>query len=138
MKYIFMLIFFSLNILEANFIGINEKEFIKMQKDGVVVIDIRRENEFKKLGIIKNSHTLTFFDENNKYDIPKWMNKFVRIVKTKEQPFIIYCAHANRTKTLGDFLSTTLKYKNVYDLKGGIAYGWIDKGQKTVPYKQKN
>jgi rhodanese-related sulfurtransferase len=29
-------------------------------------------------------------------------------------------------------LSNQAGYKNVYDLKGGINYGWIDKGLKTI------
>ena len=131
------LVFISLfaSSLFADFSEIDEKQMQKMIKNGVEVIDIRRVGEFKQIGIIKGSHTITFFDDNNKYDINKWMGKFTKIVKTKDQPFILYCAHANRTKVVGNFLSKQAGYKNVYDLKGGIAYGWIDKGLKTVRFK---
>jgi rhodanese-related sulfurtransferase len=60
------------------------------------------------------------------------MNEFVKLVKTKETPFVIYCAHANRTKVVGNFLDSQMGYKEVYDLKGGINLGWIKKGLKTV------
>jgi len=124
------------SIANASFREVDEKEFAKMVKeDNAVIIDIRRIEEFKKYGIIKDAKTLTFFDGQGKYDIPAWMNKFVKIVKTKEQPVILYCAHANRSKVVGKFLSEQLKYKNVYDLKGGINYGWLDKGLKTVEFK---
>jgi len=119
----------------ADFREVDTKELQAMIKKGVQVIDIRRAGEFKQTGIIKGAHMLTFFDNRDKYDVPAWMNEFVKIVKTREQPFVIYCAHANRTKVVGNFLSKDLKYKNVYDLRGGIAYGWIDKGLKTVRIK---
>jgi len=118
----------------ADFKELDTKNVQQMIKKGITVIDIRRLDEFKKVGIIKGSHTITFFDNKGKYDIPTWLKKFTKIVKTKEQPFILYCAHANRTKVVGDFLSKQLGYKNVYDLKGGIMYGWIDKGLSTIKY----
>jgi rhodanese-related sulfurtransferase len=99
---------------------------------GVAIIDIRRDEEFKKYGIIKGSHRLTFFDKNGRYDSVKWMNEFTKIVTSKEQEFILVCAHANRTKAVAGFLDQKLKYKKVRDLKGGINYGWLDKGRKTI------
>jgi len=121
--------------LFANFSEINEKKLQELIKKDIVVIDIRRDDEFKQYGIIENSKTLTFFDGRGKYNIPTWMKEFTKLVKTKEQPFVIYCAHANRSKDVGNFLSKQLGYKEVYDLKGGINYGWIDKGLKTVKFK---
>jgi rhodanese-related sulfurtransferase len=133
-KIMLMLLVFS-SIAQAEFNEIDEKKLQELMKKDIVIIDIRREEEFKKYGIIKGAKTITFFDKKGVYDIPKWMNKFVKLVKNKEQKFVLYCAHANRTKVVGNFLSKNLGYKNVYDLKGGINYGWLDKGLKTVKYK---
>jgi len=134
-KIILAMVLFA-SIANASFREVDEKEFSKMVlKDNVVVIDIRRYDEFKQYGIIKDAKTITFFDGKGKYDVPAWMNEFVKVVKTKDQPFILYCAHANRSKVVGNFLDKQLGYKNVYDLKGGINYGWIDKGLKTVKLK---
>jgi rhodanese-related sulfurtransferase len=104
----------------------------EMMKEGIVVIDIRRDDEYKYFGIIKGSHKLTFFDEKGEYDINEWVGGFTKLVTSQEQPFVLICAHANRTKVVGDMLSNQAVYKNVYDLKGGINYGWIDKGLKTI------
>jgi rhodanese-related sulfurtransferase len=60
------------------------------------------------------------------------MTQFVKIVPTKDTKFILVCAHANRTKVVANFLSKELGYTNVNELDGGINYGWIDKGLKTV------
>ena len=120
------------NVLFADFKTMNTQDVQTEITKGTVLIDIRREDEWNKVGIIKGSYKLTFFDDKGKYDINKWMEKFIKIVKTKDQKFILICAHANRTKIVGKFLSTQLSYKNAYDLKGGINYGWIDKGLKIV------
>lgn len=108
-----------------------EKLEIAIQ-NGVPVIDIRREDEFKQLGIIKGSHKLTFFDENGNYNVVQWLNKFTKIVKDKNQPFVLVCARANRTKVVGQMLSEQLQYKNVQDLEGGITNGWVFKGKPTI------
>jgi rhodanese-related sulfurtransferase len=120
------------NVLLADFTTKSTQDVQEEMKKGTVIIDIRRDDEWNKYGIIDGSHKLTFFDGYGKYDIKKWMTEFTKIVKSKDQKFILVCAHANRSKTVGDFLSNQLSYKNVYELDGGINYGWIDKGLKTI------
>jgi len=131
LKNIFIVLLLG-NMLFADFQTMSTEDVKTEIKNGTTVIDIRREDEWNKYGTIKGSHKLTFFDEKGKYDINKWMEQFIKIVKTKEQKFILVCAHANRTKVVGGFLSKQLSYKNGYDLNGGINYGWLDKGLKTV------
>ena len=131
LKYIYLILLLG-NIMQADFTSLSANAVQQEIKEGTVLIDIRREDEWQYYGIIEGSHKLTFFDETGEYDINKWMEQFIKIVKDKNQKFILVCAHANRTKTLGHFLSSELSYKNVYELDGGINYGWIDKGLKTV------
>ena len=116
----------------ADFKTMSTQEVQQEIKKGTILIDIRREDEWNKYGIIEGSHKLTFFDGYGNYDINGWMEEFVKIVKSKDQKFILVCAHANRTKTVGGFLSSQLSYTNVYELDGGINYGWLDKGLKTI------
>ena len=118
--------------LMADFTTLSTVQVQEALKNGVTVIDIRWVDEWNQYGIIKGSHKLTFFDGQGKYDIQKWMDSFVKIIKDTDQPFILVCAHANRTKIVGKFLTEQAKYKNVQELDGGINYGWIDKGLKTV------
>lgn len=131
MKKIFLILLLT-NIMLADFKAISAPELKQEIKNGTILIDIRREDEWNKYGVIEGSHKLTFFDDYGKYDINNWMEQFIKIVKTKDQKFILICAHANRTKSVGNFLSSQLRYTNVYELDGGINYGWLDKGLKTV------
>ena len=132
---IFVLLSLFFAALFADLKVVNENELPQMQNKNVVVIDIRTLSEWKEYGIIENAKPITFFDEKGNYDITKWLSEFSKYVKDKDQTFVIYCAHANRTKMVGDFLSKQLGYKDVYELKGGINYGWLDKGMKTAEYK---
>ncbi len=130
-KKIFLSLIFS-TLLFADFSTMSTKQVQDAIKEGIAVIDIRREDEWKHYGVIENSHKITFFNGRGEYNGAKWLEEFTKIVKTKDQPFILVCAHANRTKAVGKMLSQQLRYTKVYDLDGGINYGWIDKGLKTV------
>ncbi|MBE8190560.1 MAG: rhodanese-like domain-containing protein [Candidatus Thioglobus sp.] len=121
----------SLNSV-ATFSTISTEKVQQAKQDGVPIIDIRRIDEFQKYGIIPGSHKLTFYDKNGNYNTQKWLSKFSEIVKDKNQPFVLVCAHANRTKTVGRFLSDKLGYKNVQELSGGILDGWIGKNLATT------
>ena len=132
MKKIILSSLLSASTLLADITALTAQQVQEAITKGVAVIDIRRVEEYKQYGIIKGSHKLTFFDNKGAYNIDKWMTKFTEIVKTKEQPFILICAHANRTKVVGKFLNEEAKYTNVQELEGGINYGWIDKGLETV------
>ncbi len=127
---IFIVALTTLSFAKFNHLDSNQVE--KMIKKGVPIIDIRTPFEWRQTGVIKGAKLIMFFDKKGRYDAKKWLKKFKKVVKDKNQPFIIYCAHANRSKVVGKFLDKQLGYKNVNELKGGIIYGWIDKGKKTV------
>ena len=112
--------------------SLSTEEFEQMQEEGFAVIDVRRADEWEMYGVIEGSHKITFFDESGSYDIDKFLAAFSKVVTSKEQPFILVCAHARRTKSIGEFMNLKLNYENVYELDGGINWGWIDKGYQTV------
>ena len=115
----------------ADFIGINPSQLQKKIDQNIVVIDIRTPPEWKELGIVPTSDTIMFFDERGGYNINSWLNKFTKLVKDKNQPFILVCRSGNRTSMVGKFLSDQLKYKNVYHLQNGIK-SWIKENRKTI------
>ncbi|MBY0541007.1 MAG: rhodanese-like domain-containing protein [Campylobacterales bacterium] len=104
----------------------------KMIDDNIIMIDVRRKEEFKRTGVIRNAHLLTFFDEFGEYDIKNWMKEFDKLVTSKEQTFILICAHANRTKVIGNFLIEQ-GYKNTAHLFGGMAL-WTQELRETLTY----
>jgi len=131
MKKLLLALVLLSTILFAEFKTIGVEELEKMQAKGVPVIDIRTPGEWKQTGIIKGAHKMMFFTPRGEADLANWFYELGRLVKDKDQPFIIYCAHANRTKVLGQGLEQ-MGFKHVYELKGGIENGWIKAGKPTV------
>jgi rhodanese-related sulfurtransferase len=117
---------------KADFNTLSTEQVQEKIKQGVAIIDVRRQDEYNKYGIILNAHKLTFFDKNGKYDIQQWLSDLSKIVPNQDTPFVLVCAHANRTKIIGKFLDKKTNYKDIFELDGGINYGWIDKGLPTT------
>ncbi|CAB5498781.1 hypothetical protein AZO1586I_389 [Bathymodiolus thermophilus thioautotrophic gill symbiont] len=130
-KLILIVSLLSLEI-QADFTTLSTTEVQAKIKQGVAIIDVRRQDEYARYGIIPDAYKLTFFDKKNNYNTKQWLKDLSSIVKTKDTPFILVCAHANRTKIIGKLLGKKIGYKNVFELDGGINYGWIDKGLSTT------
>lgn len=113
------------------FKSIDTDDFLEKVEEGYAIIDVRRQDEWDHFGVIEGSHKMTFFDEMGQHNIPAFMEAFTEVVTDKDQPFILVCAHANRTKSIGEFLGAKMGYTNVYELDGGIS-DWINKGYGTV------
>lgn len=116
-----------------NLVDLQPKSVEKMINDNIVMIDVRRVDEWSRTGVIKNAHLITFFDEFGNYDIEDWMKKFEALVTSKNQTFVLICAHANRTRTIGNFLIEQ-GYKNTAHLFGGMAL-WQQELRETIEYK---
>jgi rhodanese-related sulfurtransferase len=130
-KILLILIVLLQTYLSANFIGLTPTQVEEKLAKNIKVIDIRTPSEWKETGIIPNSYKMMFFTANGKYDTQKWLNDFSKIIKDQNEPFILVCAHANRSNMVGKFLSSEVKYKNVYELKGGIVR-WLKENKKTI------
>ena len=117
--------------LFAEFKTVDADEFAKLQAKGYPVIDIRTPMEWKQTGIIEGAHKMMFFTPKGEPDLAQWFFDLGHLVKDKKEPILIYCAHANRSKSLAQGLDQ-MGFENVYELKGGIENGWIKAGKKTV------
>ena len=104
----------------------------KLIDSGIVIVDIRTKAEWKQTGIIKGSYPIEFFNEQGRYNIPKFLKELKAVIKPNEK-FALICNTGSRTKLVSQFLSQELKY-NVIDLQGGIQYG-ISIGLPLVPYR---
>lgn len=106
--------------------NINAKD-LKNEINDVTIIDIRTPEEWHTSGVVPNSHLLTFFHSNGYYNLKEWMSEFEKLVTSKEQKYVLVCAHANRTFDVGDYLARKLGYINTYHLEGGIV-NWFREG----------
>ena len=113
-------------------VDLQPKSVEKMIDDNIIMIDVRREDEWERTGLIKNSHKLTFFDNYGNHDIEKWMKEFKKLVPKYNQTFVLICAHGNRTRSIGNFLIEQ-GYTNTAHLFGGMAL-WQQELKEVVKY----
>ena len=110
----------------------NSEMFKQAQMNGAIIIDIRREDEWKKTGIIDGAITITAFGERGNIH-PEFQKKFLNIVPSEKTPIMLYCHVGGRTNSLGNALINQLGYSNVSHLTNGIV-GWLADGNKIVDY----
>lgn len=84
------------------------------------IVDIRTPPEWKETGIVKDSITIMFFNEQGGYDVNAFLAELNQKVDTKK-PFALICRTGSRTTMISDFLSKQLRY-DVVNFKGGIVY----------------
>ena len=100
-------------------------------KKNIKIFDIRTAGEWYQLGVVKNSITLTFFDEQYKYDVRKFISSLYQHIK-KGETFALVCATGSRTNMVASFLGEN--GFNVIDLVGGVVQGEKN-GVKLVRFK---
>ena len=111
---------------------LSPQEFIEAQENGGVVIDIRREEEWKETGIIKGSQTITAFTKDGKIH-PDFPKKFFDLIDDVDVPILLYCRTGNRTGILGKALIEQVGQTNVGHLSDGIV-GWKKQGFPIVNF----
>ena len=111
---------------------LSPQEFIDAQENGGVVIDIRREEEWRETGIIKGSQTITAFTKNGKIH-PDFPKKFFDLIDDVDVPILLYCRTGNRTGILGKALIDQVGQTNVSHLSDGIVR-WKKQGFPIVDF----
>ena len=108
-------------------------ELLQAQKDGVIIVDIRRPEEWAQTGVIEGAETITAFDANGSLH-PDFQQKFMAVVPAPDTPVLLYCLLGARTANLGTALIEQLGFSHVTHLNGGIL-GWTDDGYETIEYQ---
>ena len=96
----------------------------------IKIVDIRTEAEWRQTGIIADSKTITFLDENGEYNEADFLRQLDRVID-KNEKFAIICRSGRRTRIAYQLLVQN-GYK-VIDIKGGIKH--LPAGVDLVPYK---
>ncbi len=97
------------------------------------IIDIRTKAEWKETGVIPESHLITFYDKDGKYDQDKFISEVEKIVK-KDDVFMIVCRSGNRSGKISRIL-VSKGYANVINSSGGIKEA-IKNSIPFIPYEK--
>ena len=107
-------------------------DLMTYQSNGVVIVDIRRAEEWKEAGIINGAETITAFTKAGSLH-PDFQAKFASVVPNRDTPFVLYCRSGRRTGILRDALETSMSFTNAMHLSGGIVR-WKRNGKNLVNY----
>ena len=110
------------------------EDLVKAREDGVIIIDIRREEEWQETGIIPGAEMVTAFDASGSVH-PEFLDSFRSVVPGPDTPVMLYCRTGNRTTSLGNALIEQLGFSNVTHLSDGIT-GWLAEGNETEAYAE--
>ena len=122
-----------LDVTEAITLGeATPDQLLQAQKIGAVIIDIRREDEWRDTGIIAGAATVTAFQASGRVD-PDFLDSFRELAPSRDTPIMLYCRSGNRTTSLGNALIEQLGFTDVTHLSTGIN-GWLEGGKPTVAY----
>ena len=110
------------------------EDLVKAREDGVIIIDIRREEEWQETGIIPGAEMVTAFDASGRVH-PDFLDSFRSVVPGPDTPVMLYCRTGNRTTSLGNALIEQLGFSNVTHLSDGIT-GWLAEGNETEAYAE--
>jgi len=109
------------------------KEYFDTQKE-IPIIDIRTKEEWYQTGILKGSHTLTFFDEMGQYNLELFLEKLHEIIGEKSNKFLLICRTGSRTGQISQYL-VQQDYKAV-NLAGGIFHVMREASFEIVPFQE--
>ena len=107
-------------------------ELMTYQSNGVVIVDIRRAEEWKDTGIINGAKTITAFTKSGSLH-PDFQTDFTKLVSEPDTPFVLYCRSGRRTGILRDALETSMGFTKAMHLSGGIV-GWKKDGKNLETY----
>ncbi|MBE0532221.1 MAG: rhodanese-like domain-containing protein [Rhodospirillales bacterium] len=102
----------------------------RLHANGVVVVDIRRPDEWKETGVIAGSRLITLFTDERGRVNPAFMPDFSKTV-SPDDAVVIVCRTGSRSSFLADALARQMRYSKVYNLRHGIL-GWIGAGNEVV------
>ncbi len=111
--------------------NIDNAKLKELVAQGVVLVDIRRQEEWQQTGIIKGSKTITFFDKTGRIN-PNFVPEFTALVK-QDQPVALICRTGNRTQAASQAVAQQLGYKSVMNVTHGIT-GWIAEKRPVEKY----
>ena len=114
-------------------LNVDNNELQLLISKGTPVVDIREKFEWKETGILLESHLITFFDSEGKYDAEKWLAELKMIVGP-DDPIIIICRSGRRSLIVAEYLSSKKNFRKVYNVEAGIN-GWKRANLGTKAFK---
>lgn len=116
----------------AEIINIDNAELVRLQAQGVPVIDVRTPEEWRDTGVIRGAHLLTF-SFGGGFDKAAWLKQEQRVAKPGE-PVVLVCRSGRRSQAVADYLESQSVKGTIYHASGGMN-AWKAEGHPVVAPK---
>ncbi|MBU0592137.1 MAG: rhodanese-like domain-containing protein [Pseudomonadota bacterium] len=113
---------------EPPYNNVDNSQLKTLIAQGIPLYDVRRPEEWRETGVVKDSRKLTFVDAAGRMN-PEFLPDFTARVG-KNDPVILICRTGNRTGSLARELAD-LGYTQIYNVRDGITR-WISEGHPVV------
>ena len=113
---------------------ISSVKLAELLEQDTLIIDVRRDDEWRATGTVAGSHLLTFFDRRGGYDTAAWLRDLQRVADPST-PVILICDTGGRSRVIGFWMSTKLGFERIYNLRGGIQ-DWRSSGYPLKSYPE--
>ena len=123
-------LFFEIDVISVQKPGYNTispKNLLLLQEEGLIVVDIRTKDQWKKTGIISKSKKITAFTKNGNF-ISSFLESLQKISNTTSK-IVFVSKTGDVSSILANGFVEQLGYKKIYSLEGGID-GWFKQGYK--------
>lgn len=118
-----------ISLTPPKYSNINNSDLKKLLKRGVKFVDIRRQDEWDKTGVIEGSVRLTAF--NNRGEFVRGFPESFQKIAAPGDEVILICRTGNRSSVLANILAEQAGYTKVYNVTDGIAK-WIKNGNPVI------
>jgi len=118
-----------LSLIPPKYSNIDNSTLKKLLKRGTRIVDIRRQDEWDKTGVIEGSQRLTAFDGKGYFirSFPELLKK----IAGPEEEVILICRTGNRSSVLANMLVEQAGYTKVYNVTDGIVK-WLKNKNPVV------
>jgi rhodanese-related sulfurtransferase len=122
--------FAAATLADSSVTAISPEQLAGLRDRGVVVVDVRRAEEWRATGIVDGSRLITAFDGEGRAN-PAFTDAVAAVVEPG-RPVALICRTGNRSAAAGRTLAETGRYARIYNVDGGIR-GWLDEGRPVTP-----
>lgn len=114
-------------------IPVSAEEIEKLNAQGIKIIDIRKEHEWLKTGLVDQSIPLTFLLPGRREIDPNFITNFPNLI-ARDEPFALICNTQSRTSVLAGLLAEQ-GWTQVIQMTGGVQ-SLIKQNYEFSPYQK--
>lgn len=126
------LLFSNVALSDLSHIGAQQLATLLEQDRELILIDLRREDEWRETGVIQGSSLNTFFDQQGRYNTRQWLSRVMEQA-SPDTPLVLICQHGVRSRMVSGWLEKNDLFDEIYNLKDGIV-GWRKAGRPLQAY----